>query len=427
MQLLIIDSFYLSIAYRSLFFVCVGMELVRTMSLVQATLRYLLFPNATLRTQRTVLLGMRAIDDPGWFPFHKILAQDMLVVVLSVVFAVVAPLVLLPCALFCTFSRIMWTHHHLYVYESVFESGGQFWPKIFRRFVFGLIIAQMTITGQFIMKEARHEAYGTTDMPMLKAYSSYPLYPILTFRIFALSYLATIALMFMTYLFLRSTRARYDPTSSTLPLEVATVMDIKLHEEQQRAEAAVAAAAAALQHAGEGPRTGPQVHARHEPVDGSATGPDAPLPDLGTRIGQYDPFENAYVQPSLRANPRARPEQPFPPAQLGREDFSYSINQTVAAVTAGLGGTNMGESQYVQPHQSIKLDSGARVRLKGLHQLDRRNLNNWWNDQLHKCGDQNIFRIMVGEECGKLKITEQEFGAPSQITRRAQFPTHEMV
>jgi len=136
------------------------MELVRIMSLVQATLRYLIFPNATLRTQRSVLLGMRAIDDPGWFPFHKVLAQDMLVVVLSVVFAVVAPLVLLPCALFCTFSRIMWTHHHLYIYESVFESGGQFWPKIFRRFVFGLIIAQMTITGQFILKEARHEAYG---------------------------------------------------------------------------------------------------------------------------------------------------------------------------------------------------------------------------------------------------------------------------
>jgi len=87
----------------------------------------------------------------------------MLVVVISVVFAVVAPLVLLPCALFCTFSRIMWTHHHLYVYESVFESGGQFWPKIFRRFVFGLIIAQMTITGQFILKEARHEAYGKID------------------------------------------------------------------------------------------------------------------------------------------------------------------------------------------------------------------------------------------------------------------------
>jgi len=79
-----------------------GVELVRTLSIVQSGVRYLLFPNSTLPGKRLVRLGMRAIDDPGWFPFHKILAQDMLVVVISVVFAVVAPVV-----------------HQLYVYESV--------------------------------------------------------------------------------------------------------------------------------------------------------------------------------------------------------------------------------------------------------------------------------------------------------------------
>ena len=79
-----------------------GVELVRTLSIVQSGVRYLLFPNSTLPEKRLVRLGMRAIDDPGWFPFHKILAQDMLVVVISVVFAVVAPIGLL-----------------LYVYESV--------------------------------------------------------------------------------------------------------------------------------------------------------------------------------------------------------------------------------------------------------------------------------------------------------------------
>ena len=123
------SSFFISFVTIKTF-LGLGMELVRTMSLIQATVRYLIIPNATLRTARSVVAGMRAIDDPGWFPFHKILAQDMLVVVISVVFAVVAPLVLLPCILFCTFSRIMWTHHHLYVYESVFESGGMFWPKV---------------------------------------------------------------------------------------------------------------------------------------------------------------------------------------------------------------------------------------------------------------------------------------------------------
>jgi len=329
-----------------------GVELVRTMTLVQASLRYLLFPNATLRMSRSVFMGLRPIDDPGWFPFHKILAQDMLVVVISVVFAVVAPLVLLPCALFCLFSRIMWTHHHLYVYESVFETGGQFWPKIFRRFVFGLIIAQMTITGQFILKEARHEAY------------------------------ATIALIFMTYFFLRSTRARYDPSSSTLPLEVATVMDISLSQEEEairRAHQAVvdrAGAAASTEYDERRTQTTSSI-----PESGDMER-DIYDHNLGIFIGCYDPFKRAYLQPALRANPRARPEQPFPPNQLGREE----VLQQPA-----------GDDQLLH-------SSGATVRLKGMNQLNRRLVNRWWNDQLQCCGDQNILNILIGEECGSLTI-----------------------
>lgn len=52
------------------------------------------------------------------------LAQDMMVVVISVVFAVVAPIVLIPCCVFFFLSRIVWTHQFLYVYESAFETGG---------------------------------------------------------------------------------------------------------------------------------------------------------------------------------------------------------------------------------------------------------------------------------------------------------------
>ena len=327
-------------------FLALGVEMVRTLALVQATLRYILFPNATLRTKRSVLLGMRAIDDPGWFPFHKVLAQDMLVVVISVVFAVVAPLVLLPCALFCLFSRIIWTHHHMYVYESVFETGGQFWPKIFRRFVFGLIIAQMTITGQFILKEARHEAY------------------------------ATIALMFITYVFLRSTRARYDQASSTLPLEVATVMDIALGQEEEA------------------------IRDLENQAKTSTDRGSAPVPDdfddpyeayLGTRIGHLDPFKYAYLQPALRANPRAKPEQPFPPGQLGREEVLMGN----APSRSSLGATGT-ENDYCH--------AGATVRLKSLNQQDRRLVNRWWNDQLQSCGEQNMLRILIGEESGTLML-----------------------
>jgi hypothetical protein len=346
-------------------FLGLGVELVRTMSLVQSLLRFVLFPNATLRMKRNTVIGLRAIDDPGWFPFHKILAQDMLVVVISVVFAVVAPMVLLPCAMFCLFSRIMWTHHHLYVYESVFETGGQFWPKIFRRFVFGLIIAQMTITGQFFLKEARHEAY------------------------------ATIALIFMTYFFLRSTRARYDPSSSTLPLEVATVMDISLtHEEdalrtwhQQQQQLREQLQRQQQQQARDGSESDRQTQATGTSIpESSELGHDTVEPDFGTLIGHHDPFKQAYIQPALRANPRARPEQPFPPNQLGREEVL------------------MGNSSSATTLEDECSGSGGTVRLKSMNQQDRRLVNRWWNDQLQRCGDQPILPILIGEECGTLTI-----------------------
>ena len=106
-------------------FLGLGFEISRFVSIGQSALLLLFFPNSTLREQRSTRLFMRAIDDPGWFNYHKILAQDMLVVVISVVFAVVAPIVLIPCAVFCFLSRIVWTHQFLYVYESAFETGGE--------------------------------------------------------------------------------------------------------------------------------------------------------------------------------------------------------------------------------------------------------------------------------------------------------------
>ena len=104
--------------------------------------------------------------------------------------------------------------------------------------------------------------------------------------------------------------------------------------------------------------------------------------NLGIFIGRYDPFKRAYLQPALRANPRARPEQPFPPNQLGRIEVLQ------------------------QPTEDEQLlhSSGATVRLKGMNQQNRRLVNRWWNDQLQRCGDQSIVNVLIGEECGSLTI-----------------------
>ena len=334
-------------------FTGLGVEISRIVSILQNAILLILFPYSTLRAKRSTRFAMRAIDDPGWFNQHKILAQDMLVVVISVVFAVVAPIVLIPCALFFFLSRIVWTHQFLYVYESAFETGGMFWPKIFRRFVFGLIIAQATITGQFILKNARHEAY------------------------------ATIALMFLTYFFLRSTRARYDATSKCLPLEVATMMDISVgNEEEKRMKRKQREMQ--RQEANMGGLT-------HDPseddtsVDTATTSETTSTTNL---IGDSDPFELAYVQPVIRANPHARPEQPFPPAQLGRKEVLLG-NSAVGSTVGVIG-------------EDDAYDDSATVRVKHHNQHNRRQLNKWWKEQLRIHKRQRLFHVLIGEESGTL-------------------------
>jgi hypothetical protein len=234
----------------------------------------------------------------------------------------------------------MWTHHHLYVFESVFESGGQFFPKIFRRFVFGLIIAQMTITGQFILKEARHEAY------------------------------ATIALMFITYIFLRSTRSKYDAPSSTLPLEVATIMDITVAQEKESKRN--------------------QSTELMEKTDKDVTNAN----DNDFSFADFNPFEHAYCQPALRANPDAKPEQPFPPSQLGQEEEVFVDNPQLMS---------QGTSS-IENNNAAGLGDKATVRLRSLNHRDRIVLNHWWKQQLEASGKQALFSVLLGQKSGTLRL-----------------------
>jgi hypothetical protein len=127
----------------------------------------------------------------------------------------------------------------------------------------------------------------------------------------------------------------------------------------------------------------------------------------------FDPFHKAYLQPALRANPRARPEQPFPAAQLGSEEgMALRSGNDVASKLDRENMTALGDDWQ---------DASATVRLKGLNQQDRRLINRWWQDQLQSAGPQDLLSILTGEKCGTLTIrgahnvgacndTAQEYG-----------------
>lgn len=77
-----------------------------------------------------------------------------------------------------------------------------FWPKVFRRFVFGIMLAQATVIGQFMLKGAFSQAY------------------------------VCIVLMIATYWYLKRARSSFDLSSNSLPLEIASVMDINIKDDE---------------------------------------------------------------------------------------------------------------------------------------------------------------------------------------------------
>ena len=180
--------------------------------------------------------------------------------------------------------------------------------------------------------------------------------------------------MCMTYFFLRSTRARYDQASYTLPLEVATIMDISESQNEVLRQQQ---------------KCGENIH------DSKNQDPYTVEQGLGAVIGKIDPFQHAFVQPALRAAPRARPEQPFPPAQLGREEKFLGSRWK--------GGDKLLETS-LPPLEEDALDGSAIVRLKFLSQEDRRLVDSWWEEQMQLAGKQNWLSVLSGQECGTLLI-----------------------
>jgi hypothetical protein len=191
------SSFFFN--YVAIRIVALGLELTRVPSIVKSLVRATFFAKLTRRGKRTPVLGLRAADEMGPMPMHKFMAQDMLVVTIAVVFSVLAPLVLIPCIIFCIFSRIVWTYQFLYVYESCCETGGMYWPVIYRRSTFALQMAQATLMGTFMLKGAWVQVYIVA------------------------------ALMIGTYWYLKKQRVKFDVVSSSLPLEVANFKDAACH------------------------------------------------------------------------------------------------------------------------------------------------------------------------------------------------------
>ncbi|CAM9922196.1 unnamed protein product [Discosporangium mesarthrocarpum] len=170
-------------------------ELSRLIALVQEKIMWLIWPRVTPRDKAATVLGMRPYFDPGWFNYAKYYAQDLLVVVVCFTYACVNPFILVVGVPYFLTGHITYKHQLLYVYEPLYETGGVFFPKIFRRFVFAVLTAQATMIGILLLKSGYYQAAVVG------------------------------VLMVVTWFAKSALRGSYEPVALSLPLEIAKVLD----------------------------------------------------------------------------------------------------------------------------------------------------------------------------------------------------------
>ncbi len=177
-----------------------ALELTRVTSLIAAWIHVWITRNETVRSHRKrIIYGIRAYTNPGAFPYGRVLAQDLLVLTVCMTYACLAPLILIAGVLFFGMSYIVYKHQILYVYESL-ETGGSFFPAAFRRFIFALFTAQATMIGMFLLKGGMMQVYAIG------------------------------ALMAGTFYFKFKMREMWEPVAASLPLEIATALDLMPQE-----------------------------------------------------------------------------------------------------------------------------------------------------------------------------------------------------
>ena len=142
-------------------FIGLGMEIMRFPALCSAIVKMAFTSNLTPRDRKAQPLfgSIRATHNPGWLPFSKIYAQDVLLFVLCATYACISPLILAAGLCYFGGASYVYKHQMLFVYEPIYETGGRWWPKIARCIVVALLFAQCTMVGMMILKETYTEIY----------------------------------------------------------------------------------------------------------------------------------------------------------------------------------------------------------------------------------------------------------------------------
>eukprot|EP00592_Proboscia_alata_P013410 CAMPEP_0194389790 /NCGR_PEP_ID=MMETSP0174-20130528/105996_1 /TAXON_ID=216777 /ORGANISM="Proboscia alata, Strain PI-D3" /LENGTH=889 /DNA_ID=CAMNT_0039182413 /DNA_START=1048 /DNA_END=3717 /DNA_ORIENTATION=+ len=109
----------------------------------------------------------KAAFDAEMFPFGRVYANLILVLVICFTYACISPLLLPFGYLYFWGALLVYKRQALYMYIPIYESGGSMFPTVCSRTLVGLILSQMVFAGNLFMRKALWEAIFVMPAPFL--------------------------------------------------------------------------------------------------------------------------------------------------------------------------------------------------------------------------------------------------------------------
>ncbi|KAL9996013.1 putative calcium-dependent channel, 7TM region phosphate [Helianthus debilis subsp. tardiflorus] len=108
------------------------------------------------------------------FPYYRVIPFVSLFVLIGIVYAVIAPLLLPFLIFYFLLGYVVYVNQFHDVYETTYETCGQYWPQIHHHVVVAIIVMQITMIGLFGLKSKPSTSIATIPLLIVTiAYNEY--------------------------------------------------------------------------------------------------------------------------------------------------------------------------------------------------------------------------------------------------------------
>ncbi|TYZ64178.1 hypothetical protein PybrP1_006325 [[Pythium] brassicae (nom. inval.)] len=130
------------------------LELLRVVPLLLSALFQLFAPKLTKREREGTWLGLRSISSTDPFDPTAWFADGFLVMLVTLTFAPIAPLVCYFTGWFFLVAETVYRRQALFVYKPMSFGHGAYWPRLYKFLIVALVVAQLTLIGLLSLKKA---------------------------------------------------------------------------------------------------------------------------------------------------------------------------------------------------------------------------------------------------------------------------------